>query len=280
MSLINMRKWPAPSFLMKCTAGLLVLAATAFPAIGQITGQGAISGTVTDPTGAAIPSATVEARDTTTNVVTARDATRTGYYTISPLPPGEYVLTVKAPGFEVLKQEHVTVNAIAVTTVNPVLTVGSASATVDVTTAPENLQTSNAALGGIIENRVYSELPIEMSGGTPRDPTAFAQLQNGVQSGGRSGDFNGSNANENEMYVEGVPMTTVDSQGDNRKLNQNLSIEAVEQTQVQTSGTGAQYQGVGSENFSIKQGTNKFHGTLISSCATRLWTPGASSPKV
>ncbi len=227
---------------------------------GQITGQGAISGTVTDPSGAAIPSAVLAARDTATNVVTTRNATSTGYYTISPLPPGEYVLTVKAPGFEVLKQEHIVVNAISVTTVNPVLKVGSVTATVEVTTAPPNLQTANATLGGIIENRVYSELPIEMSNGTPRDPTAFAQLQNGVQSGGRSGNFDGSNANENEMYVEGVPMTTVDSQGDNRKLNQNLSIEAVEQTQVQTSGAGAQYQGVGSENFSIKQGTNQFHG--------------------
>ena len=259
MSLSALRKRYIRS-IFEVTVVLLVLAAAAYPAIGQITGQGAISGTVTDPTGAAIPSAFVEARDTTTNVVIARNATTSGYYTISPLPPGEYVLSVKAPGFEALKQDHIVVNAISVTTVNPVLKIGSATETVEVTTAPPNLQTASATLGGIIENRVYSELPIEMSGGTPRDPTAFAQLQNGVQSGGRSGDFDGSNSNENEMYVEGVPMTTVDSQGDNRKLNQNLSIEAVEQTQVQTSGAGAQYQGVGSENFSIKQGTNKFHG--------------------
>jgi hypothetical protein len=83
----------------------------------------------------------------------------------------------------------------------------------------------------------------------------------GAQSGGRSGIFDGaSSGNSNEMYVEGVPQTTVDSQGDNRKLNQNLSIEAVDQFQVQTSGTGAQYQGLGVENYSIKQGTNTFHG--------------------
>jgi hypothetical protein len=239
-----------------CLLGLL----WAGTAMAQITGQGAVSGTVTDPTGAAIPGAQVDVTNVATNVLISRTATSSGYYTVSPLPPGEYVVTVRAAGFEVLKQEHIIVNAIAVTTVNPVLKVGAASETVDVTTAPPALQTANATLGGVIENRVYSELPITMGGGTPRDPTAFASLQNGVQSGGRSGDFNGSNGNENEMYIEGVPMTTVDSQGDNRKLNQNLSIEAVEQTQVQTSGAGAQYQGVGSENFSIKQGTNKFHG--------------------
>ncbi|WP_263378583.1 TonB-dependent receptor [Granulicella paludicola] len=259
MSLLSVRKVPFSS-IAKGVAFLFVLALAVRPAFAQITGQGAISGTVTDPTSAVVPSAVVEARDTTTNVVTTRNTTSSGYYTISPLPPGEYVLTVKAPGFEALKQEHITVNAIAVTTVNPVLKIGSANETVDVTTAPPNLQTSNATLGGVIENRVYSELPVTLGSGVARDPTAFAALQNGVQSGGRSGDFDGTNANENEMYVEGVPMTTVDSQGDNRKLNQNLSIEAVEQTQVQTSGAGAQYQGVGSENFSIKQGTNKFHG--------------------
>lgn len=227
----------------------------------QITGQGAVSGTVTDPTGAAIPKAKVAVTNVATNVTTTRLATGTGYYTVSPLPPGQYVVTVTATGFAKLRQEHVTVDALQVTTVNPVLQVGTATETVNVTTAPPPLQTANATLGDVIENKTYSELPVAMSSGTPRDPTAFASLANGVQSGGRSGNFDGTNANENEMYVEGVPLTTVDSQGDNRKLNENLSVDAVDQTQVQTSGTGAQYQGVGVENFSIKQGTNQFHGS-------------------
>ena len=240
---------------------VLVMAACVRPAFAQIAGAGAISGTIKDPSGAVIPGAGVDVLNGSTNVVISRTSTSAGYFFVSPLPPGVYTVTVTAPGFAIQKQEHVDVDALQTTTLNPVLQIGQTNETVTVTTAPPPLQTANATLGDVIENATYSELPVQMSSGTPRDPTAFSQLVNGVQSGGRSGIFDGTGAgNENELYVEGVPLTTVDSQGDNRKLNENLSIEAVDQTQVQTTGTGAQFQGVGVENFSIKQGTNQFHG--------------------
>lgn len=237
------------------------LALTAIGMKAQIAGQGGISGTVTDSTGAAIPSASVTATENSTHVATVRRSTGTGYYVLSPLTPGVYTVVVNAPGFQNFKQENVTVNALQTVGLNPQLTVGSVADTVTVSTEPPALQTTNATLGAVMENKTYSELPIQMTSGTPRDPTAFTSLMPGVQSGGRSGIFNGvGSGNSNEMYVEGVPQTTVDSQGDNRKLNQNLSIEAVDQFQVQTSGSSAQYQGIGVENFSIKQGTNLFHG--------------------
>lgn len=240
---------------------LLCLALTGNSLQAQIAGQGAISGTVTDSTGAEVPGATITATENSTHVATVRKSTGTGYYVISPLTPGIYTVVVNAAGFQNFKQENVTVNALATVGLNPQLTVGSVADTITVSTEPPALQTMNATLGGVMENKTYSELPIQMTSGTPRDPTAFTSLMPGVQSGGRSGIFNGvGSGNSNEMYVEGVPQTTVDSQGDNRKLNQNLSIEAVDQFQVQTSGSSAQYQGIGVENFSIKQGTNQFHG--------------------
>ncbi len=242
---------------------LLLLVAELFsscPARGQITGQGAVSGTVTDPDGLSIPGAKVDVRNVATNVVISRTATSSGYYVVSPLPPGTYTITVTAPGFSQLLQENVSVDALQTATFNPKLKLGQVTDTITVTTAPPALQTANAILGGTIENDVYSQLPVEMSSANPRDPTAFASLQPGTQSGGRSGIFDGTGSgNTDELYIEGVPLTTVDSQGDSRKL-ENLSIESVDQTQIQTSGSTAQFQGVGVENFSIKQGTNKFHG--------------------
>ncbi len=227
----------------------------------QITGQGAVSGTVTDPDGARVPGAKVDVRNNSTSVVISRTATSAGYYVVSPLPPGLYTITVTAPGFSQLQQENVNVDALQTTTYNPQLKLGQITETVTVTTAPPPLQTADAVLGGTIENAVYSQLPVQMSSGNPRDPTAFSSLLPGTQGGGRSGIFDGTGSgNEDELYVEGVPLTTVDSQGDSRKLQENLSIEAVDQTQIQTSGSTAQFQGVGVENFSIKQGTNEFHG--------------------
>ena len=229
-------------------------------ALAQITGQGAVSGTVTDPDGLSIPGAKIDVSNIATNVVISRTATSSGYYVVSPLPPGTYTVTVSAPGFSQLLQENVNVDALQTTTFNPKLKLGLITETITVTTAPPPLQTANAVLGGTIENEVYSQLPVAMSSANPRDPTAFAALQPGAQPGGRSGIFDGTGSgNTDELYIEGVPLTTVDSQGDSRKL-ENLSIESVDQTQIQTSGSTAQFQGVGVENFSIKQGTNKFHG--------------------
>ena len=227
----------------------------------QITGQGAVSGVVTDPDGAAIPGAKIDVRNVATNVVISRTSTGAGYYVVSPLPPGVYTVIVTAQGFARLQQENVSVDALQTTTYNAQLKIGEMSDTVTVTTAPPPLQTANAVLGGTIENDVYSQLPVQMSSSNPRDPTAFSSLLPGTQAGGRSGIFDGTGSgNEDELYVEGVPLTTVDSQGDSRKLQENLSIEAVDQTQIQTSGSTAQFQGVGVESFSIKQGTNQFHG--------------------
>lgn len=228
----------------------------------QMTGQGAISGTVSDELGAIVPDATITVTANATGVVTVRKSTATGYYVVSPLLPGVYTVVVNAPGFEGFIQQKVTVDALATVGLSPKLKVGAVTETVTVTTAPPTMQTTNATLGSVMENETYSELPLQITSAGPRDPTSFVQYMPGAQSGGRSGIFDGAGAgNSNEMYVEGVPQTTVDSQGDNRKLNQNLAIEAVDQFQLQTSGVSAQYQGLGVENYSIKQGSNKFHGT-------------------
>lgn len=227
--------------------------------MAQLSGQGSISGTVTDSTDAVIPNAEVVATNVATGVKTPRRSTETGYFVISPLQPGTYTVTVNAKGFQKLVQENVTVNALQVVGLPIKLTVGSQAETVIVTEAPPLLQTADATLGAVMENETYSELPLSMST-QQRDPTNFVYLMPGVTSGGRSGAFNGAEGNMNEMYIEGVPLTTVDSQGDNRKINQAVSVDAVNQFQVQTNGSPATYQGAGVENFSIKSGTNKFHG--------------------
>jgi len=109
---------------------LLLLVAELFsscPARGQITGQGAVSGTVTDPDGLSIPGAKVDVRNVATNVVISRTATSSGYYVVSPLPPGTYTITVTAPGFSQLLQENVSVDALQTATFNPKLKLGQAA---------------------------------------------------------------------------------------------------------------------------------------------------------
>ena len=63
------------------------------------------------------------------------------------------------------------------------------------------------------------------------------------------------------MFIEGVPVTDPIQQGEGRTVALGVSVEAVEQFQVETSGTGVEFNGQGSENYTIKSGTGQFHGS-------------------
>ena len=163
-------------------ASCLSLLTTALEA--QTAGEGTISGTVMDSTGAAVPNAQVTATNLATNVPTVRTSSPSGLYTIAPLPPGAYSLTATANGFQTLKRDGLAVNALGVLNVDLVLTIGQASQTVVVTTAPPALDTSTATLGLVMENETYANLPLQMNN-AQRDPTAFGALTPGAQGGSR-----------------------------------------------------------------------------------------------
>src|SRR5580692_8116164 len=80
---------------------------TAMPAAAQTAGEAAITGTVHDSTGAAVPDATVTATNTDTGVQTIRTSSSAGVYEVSPLIAGTYILTVSAKGFETFKQDDI-----------------------------------------------------------------------------------------------------------------------------------------------------------------------------
>ena len=259
--------------------GLLVaiLGPTTSPIQAQLAGTGAIAGTVTDVSGAVVPNATVTVTAVETNQTTVRLSTSSGDYTVTPLPPGTYVVTVTAPGFEKYVQQNLNVNALETVALNIKLTVGGANETVTVTTAPANLETTDAILGGAMENVMYSNLPLQMSQGgtgTPdqRRATDFEYLMPGVQnnwvgsnnSTQASGIINGSGpaAGAEEMYIDGVDMSTPQSVGDPRFIWTAIGVDAVSQFQVLTAGWGAQYGGQGVENYSVKQGGNSYHGAI------------------
>src|SRR5690242_19569193 len=132
-------------------ASALVLLATfsiTLPsAHAQTASTGHLVGDITDPSGAAIPKATVTVRETATGESRTTLTDRVGHYVIPLLPPGSYSLTAVAPGFATGASNKITVPAATSTTVNLQLTLGSAEQTVTVESNAEILQTENAALG-------------------------------------------------------------------------------------------------------------------------------------
>jgi Carboxypeptidase regulatory-like domain len=227
----------------------------------QTAGEGTISGTVTDSSGAAIPNAQITATNTATNVPTVRTSSSSGGYTIAPLPPGTYSLQVTANGFKTMRRDDLTVNALGVLNVDLVLTVGQETQTVVVTTAPPMLDTSTATLGLVMENETYANLPLQMNN-AQRDPTAFGTLSPGAQSGSRLPVIGGTGNYLGQLYLDGMPAETISQQGDNRLVGQAMSVDAVDQFQVVTSTPPAEYSGAGAMNFTMKSGGLAYHGQV------------------
>src|SRR5215469_3286102 len=245
-----------------CVVWIGGLIAALSPLQAQIGGAGTVQGVVSDPSGAVVPAATVIATNEGTGTKTVRLTTAAGYYVVSPLPAGQYTIAVSAPGFENVVQQHVVVDALATVGLNLTLKVGSASESVTVTAASPVVDTSDARVGQTVRNELYTALPLAM-GNAPRDPTAFVQYMPGVVPGGSNaaGQVFGSQANTQEVYVEGLPITNAVVEGEVRNLGLGVSVEAVDQFQLESGGAAVQYGGMGATNFVLKSGTNKFHGS-------------------
>lgn len=237
---------------------------TTYPTQAQTGGEGGIQGTVVDSTGAAIPNATVTATNVATGVATTRQTTSAGLYTMSPILPGTYTVAATAAGFDTVTQKNLTVNALTMTPLDLTLSVGKTATEVTVSTAPPQLETTNATLGMTIENAAYANLPLIMNN-AQRDPTAFGALAPGAQGApisarlpviGGTGNYLG------QLYLDGLPAQTVSQQGDNRLVSQAVSVDAIDQTQVVTSTPPAEYSGAGAENFTMKSGGLQYHGSV------------------
>jgi|GEM_PF-214342 len=227
----------------------------------QTGGEGSMTGTITDVTGAAVADATVTATNKATNVSTQRTTSGSGTYTISPIPPGIYSVEVAARGFKTLRQDNLAVNALNPLSYDPVVTLGEATETVVVTSAPPVLDTSNATVGLVVENTTYAALPLQMNN-AQRDATAFASLAPGAQAGTRVPIVGGTGNFLGQLYLDGMPAETINQQGDNRLVSQGVDLDAVDQFQVITSTPPAEYSGAGATNYTMKSGGNKYHGQV------------------
>jgi hypothetical protein len=241
-------------FLLSLILAAMVLVVRA--AAGQ-SGGGSITGVVSDSSGAVIPNATIIARNKATGLAVQRTSTGSGVYNIQPLQVGDYFLIISAPTFGTETQENVHVDGLQVVSLNVTLRPG---ADVVVNVEAPALNAANATVGDSVSSQDYQLLPLVMNS-APRSPVAFVNLANGVDS---TRGYNGGAVNyHNETYLDGVVASGINQQGAANNTGLSAIIEAVEQSEVQTVGISAKYQGQGFNNFTLKSGTNSWHGSAF-----------------
>ena len=118
--------------------------------------RGTLNGTVTDPTGAVIPGATVKALNVATGVETTVQTTSTGVYRIPYLPPGTYRLTVSSDGFKTAIRENVILSVAQTLTVDFTLEVGAVTDQVTVSAEPPLLEAGTAEIGYYVTKKEFN----------------------------------------------------------------------------------------------------------------------------
>ena len=244
--------------------------------MAQTASTGALTGTVTDSSGAVIPNVTVTA------VSSASGATRTattgsdGSFNMGLLPLGLYTVKFEAVGFNTAEVGPIEVKVTETATLNRVLQVGTQTQQVVVQgEAVEAVQTANATLGDVVGGASATALPL-----TTRNYTNLLGLSSGASAGvfnattlGKGStdiNVNGATTAQNTLQMDGVAIMTSSSTGTLTENGNNpgmgyVSPDAMEEFKIQTSLFDAGYgRGPGaSVNLVTKSGTNEWHGTAF-----------------
>ena len=261
-----MRKLQSMGLGLVCLA-LVALLCSANPVGGQEV-TASITGTVMDPTGAAVVGATVTAKSVERGLSYTSVTNESGIYRIAQLPVGSYELKVEKPGFASVAYAAFVLTLNQVARIDVALKVGQVAQSVEVTGAAPILKTETTQVDTIINSatneaiplatRNYVELTLLAPGTVTTDPHSLNTGDN-TGSGGRP-LINGNREQSNNFLLDGM---------DNNQVSDNLlgytpAPDAIEEFNLITNNASAEFGNFegGIVSVSIKSGTNSYHGDV------------------
>src|SRR5579862_2274570 len=251
----------------------LFTAALSFAAVAHAQGVGAsgdIVGTITDPSGAAIPKAKVTATDTAKGLSRTTFTDDHGEYRLSGLTPSTYDVTAEAQGFQSATEHNVVLTVGQTVLIDLHLALSQVTQSVEVTTQPPVVETERSHLADTVTEDYIKDLPIDR-----RDYLTFTLLMPGVSSSTRlAGDqdfrvkqtpqsglsFYGSNGRGNTVTVDGG-----EANDDAGGVRLTVSQDAVQEFQINRSNYSAELGGASGAAINIvtKSGSNNVHGAIF-----------------
>ena len=244
--------------ILLCPAGLAAQVVT-----------GAISGRVTDTTGAVIPGAMMQIQNVETGLSRNVETDSAGRYVARNLPSGSYSVTAQQAGFQKQIRSGITLTVGSEAVVNLELSVGAVQETVQVSGEAPAVETTQATLSSLVTPEQMRELPLNgrsydqlalLSPGVVSQPDG---TRNQTQGAGLRLSSNGARADANLYLLDGTVVNDHSSQGPGSAAGQSLGIEAILEFRILTHNFSAEYgRNAGAVISAVtRSGTNQFHGS-------------------
>lgn len=269
-----------------CRKLIALLLIGALPSIALLAQSytGRATGAVLDPTGAVVPKARLDVVNLATGIRASAQSNDQGIYQLTQLPPGQYKLTVEAPGFRQYVRSPLVVETGTVLSLDIQLEVGDTAESVTVSAETPLLQSDASSLNQVIENKSVANMPLASRrvGGLLGLLANVNMITENTVAGWVDFSMGGGRGRQQNWQLDGatvtgVPMFTA-------AVDMNPPVEAIQELRVEVNGYPAEY-GRGTGGFismTTKAGTNGLHGVLYEFLrndkfdARRFFSPGIS----
>lgn len=256
---------------MKCRweAAVVLVLLSAGSGWASVTAR--ISGTVTDPTGALIPGASVTAHNTETGIDITTQTNSDGFYSFPALSTGKYEVTIKASGFEEYRQTGLVLDVNTALRVDVVMKVGAVTQEVKVSATAVHVDTSNTQMGEVIGTTKMTAVPLN-----GRSYTDLMALQPGVapaSSGEGQVSAVSGNLDAGNISISGQRETANGFMINGGNVEETLNnaaavipdLDSIAEFRILTNNADAEYGNYsgGLVNVITKSGTNQFHGSAF-----------------
>jgi len=216
-------------------------------------GNGVVQGTVLDGSRAAIPSAKTTLNNTKTGVARMAESNTAGVYHYGAVSPGNYVLTVEAPGFK--KWEAAIIVPVGQTvTIDPAMEVGAVGTVVEVTGAAPVIATEGMQVSDTKDFVRIQQLPLN-----GRSVTNLFDLTAGVEGGGNP-RVNGLKVGSVDMLLDGISLVNRFGGG---IVQVQPGLDTIQEYRIETAGSPAQYSRPATVTLVTRSGTNEIHGSVF-----------------
>src|SRR3984957_13837692 len=264
--------------LIKCVVIVLTIGISlvvSLPLRAQVAG-GTLSGTVTDASGAVVPNAEVEIKNSATGIAKTVTTSTEGFYTAPNLLPGNYEVAVSAPGFNTAIKNGIVINVGSQPVFNLVLEVGVVVNRVEVSTDAPTVQLTSSEISATVNATTVRELPVKGRSGTgvaalqpgvstiQNQPSFSSGSDRGNRGFGQQLTISGARPQQNNYRLDGVSLNDYANGAPGSVLGGNLGVDAIQEFSVLTSNYSAEYGKTsgGVVNPTPRSGSNDFHGSV------------------